>query len=92
MEDIKVFDTLKLAESQQIQQIMSMNDEDEAKDNKTVFGLFKKQKTVKIKDEEPEAVKMSCKIVKINKYGLPQARVIMVTQKNIYNITNSGSK
>ena len=80
MEDIKVFDTLKLAESQQIQQIMSMNDEDEAKDTKTVFGLFKKQKTVKIKDEEPEAV------------SLPQSRVFMVTQKNIYNITNSGSK
>ena len=53
-------------------------------------GLFGKKEIVQ--DTEAERVHLSCKIVKINKYGINQTRIILITQKNIYNLTEAPSK
>ena len=45
-----------------------------------------------IDDDEPERVVLSCKCVKINKYGMNQTRIILVTQKNIYNLQEINGK
>lgn len=45
-----------------------------------------------LEDDEPERVVLSCKCVKINKYGMNQTRVIVVTQKNIYNLQEINRK
>ena len=75
--------------------MLSMNDEALEAHNKKKAkghfgGLFGK-KTV-VQDLDAEKVHLSSKIVKINKYGISQTRIILVTQKNVYNLTETASK
>ena len=94
-EEIPIFDTLRLEQHPYIRQLLQMNDEQLAAHNEKkakgkLGGLFGK-KTI-VQDTQAEKVHLSCKIVKINKYGINQTRIILITQKNIYNLTDTESK
>lgn len=63
-----------------------MND-DNAREQAGKLGLSLLAAKAAVVDPEPEDVKLSCHIQKLNKHGLKQTRSLMITQKGIYNIT-----
>ena len=85
---LPIFDTLYLREDPFIKQFLRLNDEEAAAktdQKKSIMKLFAAKDV--LVDPEPEDVKLSCHIQKINKHGLKQSRALMITQKGIYNIS-----
>lgn len=77
---VPIFDTLRLNNDSFITQYLKLNDEHARAKKDSSKSLAKLFGGVNILiDPEPESVKFSCHIQKINKHGMKQTRSLMIT-------------